>query len=249
MRFSRVILHRLRSLFRRSRENADLQREIELHFEQLVKESIASGMSESEARIVARRQFGPVAKTKEECLDARRLNLIENFVRDVRYALRMIRAKPSFSVPALLSLALGIGANIAIFSVVNAVLIRPLPYPDPEKLVGVFNSATFSGQVVKAWPLSLDMYTAYKENAQGFEEFGVWSAGAAAVTGAGDPEQVATVTMTHGVFRALEVKPYLGRWFSSTDERSGAQKTVIPLINIGNEGSAGTGVYWAGWSS
>jgi predicted permease len=184
-------------------------------------------MSESEARIVARRQFGPVAKTKEECLDARRLNLIENFVRDVRYALRMIRAKPSFSVPALLSLALGIGANIAIFSVVNAVLIRPLPYPDPEKLVGVFNSATFSGQVVKAWPLSLDMYTAYKENAQGFEEFGVWSAGAAAVTGAGDPEQVATVTMTHGVFRALEVKPYLGRWFSSTDERSGAQKTVI----------------------
>ncbi len=227
MRFSRVILHRLRSLFRRSREHADLQHEIELHFEQLVKEAMASGMSESQARVMARRQFGPVEKTKEECLDATRVNLIENFVRDMRYALRMIRTKPSFSVPALLSLALGIGANIAIFSVVNAVLIRPLPYPEPEKLVGVFNSAVFSGQVVKAWPLSLEMYTAYKESARSFEEFGVWSAGGAAVSGTGDPEQVAAVTMTHGVCRALGVKPYLGRWFSTRDERSGAQKTVI----------------------
>ena len=106
-------------------------------------------------------------------------------------------------------------------------LIRPLPYPQPEKLVGVFNSAAFSGQAIKEWPLSLEMYAAYKENARDFEEFGVWTPGTAAVTGTGAPEQVATVAMTHGVLRALGVKPYLGRWFSRADELPGAQKTVI----------------------
>ncbi len=227
MRFARVIIRPLCSIFQRSRANAALQREIELHLEQLVKEAMASGMSESEARVLARRQFGPVENTKEECRDARRINFIDNLARDLRYALRMIRTKPGFSVPALLSLSLGIGANVAIFSVVNAVLIRPLPYPEPEKLVGVFNSAVFSGQVIKDWPLSLDLYAAYNQNQRGFQEFGVWTPGAAAVTGAGDPEQVTTVSMTHGVLRALGVKPYLGRWFSTADEMQGAQKAVI----------------------
>jgi putative ABC transport system permease protein len=227
MRFGRLIAHRLHSLFRPCRANAELQSEIELHLEQLVKEAMASGMSESEARLAARRQFGPVETTKEECRDKRRVNLIDDLIHDVRYALRMIRAKPGFSVPALLSLALGIGGNIAIFSVIDGILIRPLPYGDPGRLVGVFNSAVFSGQVVPNWPLSLNMYAAYQENARSFEEFGVWTPDAAAVTGIGDPEQVATVYMTHGVLRALEVKPYLGRSFSSADEIEGAQKTVI----------------------
>ncbi|MBV9766324.1 MAG: ABC transporter permease [Acidobacteriaceae bacterium] len=227
MRFNRVVIRRLHSLFRRSRADADLQHEIEFHFEQLVKEAMASGASESEARMMARRQFGPMEKTKEECRDSRRVNHVADFVRDVRYALRTIRTKPGFSVPALLSLTLGIGANIAIFSVINAVLIRPLPYPKPEKLVGVFNSAAFTGLVIKEWPLSLEMYAAYKENARSFEDFGVWTPGAAAFTGAGEPEQVATVAMTHGVLRALGVRPYLGRWFSSADELEGAQKTAI----------------------
>ena len=227
MRFSRLIAHRLHSLFRPSRANAELQSEIELHLEQLVKEAMASGMSESEARLAARRQFGSVETTKEECRDKRRVNLIDDLIHDVRYALRMIRARPGFSVPALLSLALGIGGNIVIFSVVDGILIRPLPYADPERLVGVFNSAVFPGQVVPNWPLSLNMYAAYQENARSFEEFGVWTPNAAAVTSIGDPEQVATVYMTHGVLRALEVNPYLGRSFSSADETEGAQKTVI----------------------
>lgn len=226
MRFDRVIMRRLHSIFRRSREDADLGREVELHFEQLVKEALASGMSESEARIMAHRQFGSLETTKDECRDKRRVNLVNDLVRDLRYALRMIRTKPSFSAPALLSLALGIGGNIAIFSVVNSVLIRPLPYAAPEKLVGVFNSAVFPGLAIKDWPLTLDMYSAY-EKARSFEEFGIWTSSAAAVTGAGGPEQVATVSMTHGVLRALGVKPYLGRWFSSADEVQNAQKTVI----------------------
>jgi predicted permease len=227
MRVYRVFMHRLRSIFRKSRADADLQLEIEIHLEQLVKEAVASGMNESEARRMARRRFGPLEKTKEECRDTRRVNVIDNLSRDVRYALRMIWSKRSFSVPALLTLALGIGANIAIFSVVDAVLIRSLPYAEPEKLVGVSNSAVFSGEVITDWPLSLDMYAAYNEQARSFADFGVWMPGAAAITGAGDPEQVATVSMTHGVLSALGVQPYLGRWFSSADETPGAQKAVI----------------------
>jgi predicted permease len=227
MRVYRVFMHRLRSIFRKSWADTELQHEIEIHLEQLVKEAVASGMNESEARVVARRRFGPLEKTKEECRDTRRVDVIDNFTRDVRYALRMICSKRSFSVPALLTLALGIGANIAIFSVVNAVLIRSLPYAEPEKLVGVSNSAVFSGQVVNDWPLSLEMYAAYNKQAQSFADFGVWTPGAAAVTGAGDPEQVAIVSMTHGVLPALGVQPYSGRCFSSADEVPGAQKAVI----------------------
>jgi len=227
MRVYRVFMHRLRSVFRKSRADADLQYEIEIHLEQLVKEAVASGINESEARVMARRQFGPLEKTKEECRDTRRVNVMDNFTRDVRYALRIIWTKRSFSVPALLTLALGIGANIAIFSVVDAVLIRSLPYTEPEKLVGVSNFAVFSGQVVNDWPLTLDMYAVYEEQARSFADFGVWTSGAAAVTGAGDPEEVAAVTMTHGVFPALGMQPYLGRWFSSADEVPGAQKAVI----------------------
>lgn len=227
MRVYRVFMHRLRSIFRKSQADAELQHEIEIHLEQLAKEAVASGMNESQARLMARRRFGSLEKTKEECRDTRRVNVIDNFTRDVRYALRIIWTKRSFSVPALLTLALGIGANIAIFSVVNAVLIRSLPYAEPKMLVGVSNSAVFSGHVVNDWPLSLDMYAAYDKHAQSFADFGVWMAGSAAVTGAGDPEQVATVAMTHGVLPTLDVQPYLGRWFTREDEAVGAQKAVI----------------------
>ena len=227
MRLVRVAIRRLCSLFQRSRANADLQREIELHLEQLVKQAMASGMGELEARILARRQFGPVEKTKEECRDVRRINLVDNLARDLRYALRIIRTKPGFSVPALLSLSLGIGANVAIFSVVNAVLIRPLPYPEPERLVGVFNSAVFSGRSQKiglshlaCTPLTRKTHIALRNSGFGLQD-------PQQSTASATPKRSQTVSMTHGVLRALRVRPYLGRWFSSTDEIEGAQKTVI----------------------
>src|SRR5262249_25956862 len=115
----------------------------------------------------------------------------------------------------------------AIFSVVNAVVLRPLPYPEPEALAGVYNSGVFHGEVIRNMPLLLGMYRTYQEGAQTFQAFGVWTPGAATGTGSGDPEQIATVTMTNGVLRALGVPAYLGRWFSREDDTPGAPGTVV----------------------
>jgi putative ABC transport system permease protein len=155
------------------------------------------------------------------------LTFIEGLLRDARHAVRMIRTKPGFSVAALLSLALGIGANTAIFSVLNAVLIRPLPYPGSDVLVGVFNRLVIQGQVFEDADLSQGMYAACKEGARAFESFGVWIPGAATVTGMGDPEQLVTVTATQGVLPTLGVPAYIGRWFSNEDDTPGSPETVI----------------------
>lgn len=155
------------------------------------------------------------------------LTLVESVLRDARHAVRMIVTKPGFSVAALLSLALGVGANTAIFSVLNAVLIRPLSYPRSDALVRVSNRLVIQGQVFEDSDLSPGMYAVCKERARAFESFGVWTSGAATVTGLGDPEQLATVTATQGVLPALGVPPSLGRWFSNEDDTPGSPQTVI----------------------
>jgi predicted permease len=206
---------------------AEMNDELRFHFEREVDKYEGLGLPHEEALRRARLTFGGMDQTKEECREARGVSFIETTIQDLRYAIRLILARPTFSAPALLSLALGIGGNIAIFSVINAVLIRPLPYVKPEKLVGVFNSAVLPGLTMRELPLTLDLYSAYKEKVGSFEEFGVWTSDSASVTRAGAPEQVPTVSMTSGVLRALGIKPYLGRWFLSADEYPGAQKTVI----------------------
>jgi putative ABC transport system permease protein len=156
-----------------------------------------------------------------------RLAFIEGLLRDVRHAFRMFRMNPGFSATAILSLALGIGANTAIFSVVNAVIIRPLPYKDPESLVGVFNSGVIQGETFNDLGLAPGMYAGLKDNSQTFQEFGVWEPGMATVTGIGDPEQIKTVRMTEGVLPALGAQPFLGRRFSTDDDTPGTPETVI----------------------
>src|SRR5690242_11798675 len=135
MRFVRVMMHRLFSVFRQSRADADLEREIELHIDQLTKEGVASGLSESEARTRALREFGPIGKSKEECRDARRVNLVGDLLKDLRHGTRMLQKEPGFNIVAILILGLGIGANTTIFSAVNVLLMQPLPYEHAKELV------------------------------------------------------------------------------------------------------------------
>jgi putative ABC transport system permease protein len=217
----------LRRFLKRKAADAEQRKELEFYVDVTAEEYLAQGLNPSEARAAARRKLGNPTLIREEIYRMNTVAFVESVLRDARYALRMMRAKPGFSISALLSLALGIGANIAIFSIVNAVLIRPLPYPDSDKLVGVYNSGVSSGQAFRDWPLSLDLYSVYRQNAHCFQEFGVWTAGAATINGLGDPEQIPAVSMTHGVLRALGMHPFLGRWFSSADEARGARRTVI----------------------
>src|SRR5215831_15747291 len=126
---------RLRSLFRRRQVEQELDEELRYHIEQQIEEHIAKGMTSEEARYAALRAMGGVERRKEECRDMRRVRSIESLAQDLRYALRTLRRNPVFSVVALLTLAIGIGSTTAIFSVVHALLLKPLPYPDSDRLV------------------------------------------------------------------------------------------------------------------
>src|SRR6266542_1986534 len=130
---------RLRSLFRRKQVEQELDEELRYHIERQIEENISRGMTPDEARYAALRAMGGVELRKEECRDMRRVRLIEDLAQDLRYGLRTLRKSPGFTAVAALSLALGLGANTAIFSVVDPLMIKSLPVKDPEQLV-VFNT-------------------------------------------------------------------------------------------------------------
>ena len=226
MRLSRVTVHRLRSLFRRSRADLDLQREIEIHFEQLIKEAMASGMSESEARMMAHREFGPVEKTKEECRDMRRVNWIEDLLRDFRYAVRMLAKCPGFTTVAVLTLVLGIGVNTAIFSVIDGVVLRPLPFHDSDRLFLIWAKSDRQGE--KRIGASGPDFEDYKQQNHSFEYLAelapdfhyTW-------TGRGEPKTVHCTGISYDFFPMLGIQPLLGRFYTAQEYHTDGVQVVI----------------------
>jgi putative ABC transport system permease protein len=158
------------------------------------------------------------------------IDSVESLGRDLRYGLRALRHNPMFTAVALLTLGIGIGATTAVFSVVNSVLIRPLPYPKADELVTLKHTApgapgltTASGDL----RLSPSMYFTYAEHNRTFQEMGLWFANLATVTGLAEPEQVTALAVTYGTLQALGVQPILGRWLSEADQTPGAPQMAM----------------------
>jgi predicted permease len=227
-----ALFRRLLRLLRWSHHEADLRDEIEAH--RLLRQAALEreGIGPDDAARASRRAMGNVTLAVEDAREVwairvSTVRIAQEALRTARHTVRLMRARPGFVLTVVLSLALGIGANTTIFSVVHGVLIQPLSYPQADALVGVYNRLTVSGQVYEDAALSPGMYAACRDHCRTFEQVGVWTAGAAAVTGAGEPEQVATVMVTHGVLDAFGVPALSGRWFFRDDELPGAARTAI----------------------
>ena len=216
---------RLRSLFRKRRVEQELSEELRFHMEKLIEENVAKGMAPKEAHYAARRELGGVEQIKEECRDMRQINYIESFLQDIRYSLRQLRRNPGFTAVAVITLALGIGATTAIFSVVNGVLLKPLPYPQPEQLVAVWLTAP--GMNIKDLNPSPAIYFVFRDQNRTFQDLGLYTGVSRNVTGHGEPEHVAGLDVTYGLLRTLGVRPMLGRPFTRSDDEPGSPDTVM----------------------
>src|SRR5260370_18606817 len=142
MRLWKKLRLRLRTLFRRNSVDRELEADRQFHIEEQIAENRAAGLSNEEARYAALRTVGGITQFREECRDMRRVNYIDDLLRDLRYAGRNLRRSPGFATLAVLIMALGLGANPAVFSVVNAVLLKPLSYRDPDRIVTLSDFST-----------------------------------------------------------------------------------------------------------
>jgi len=211
----------LRTLFRQHRAESDLADELQFHLQNEIQNNIAAGMTPEEGRYTALRIFGGVDQVKEECRDYHGVRFLEEFSQDVRYGLRMMRRSPGFTVVAVLSLALGIGANTAVFSVVNAVLLRSLPYPDPTRLVRV-------GQQVTYRDVSIPEYEFWKEHSSAFSSMaGYRGSGERRLSCGTMQEWIKGITVTTDFLRVLGVNLALGREFNSEETHAGGPQALI----------------------
>lgn len=219
---------RLRSLFRRADVEEELDDELQYHLERQIEQSIALGLTPDEARCAALRAMGGMEQRKEECRDARRVNTIENTIRDVHYGIRMLARAPGFTAVVVLTLMLGIGANTAIFSVVNAVLLSPLPYPDPDRLVQLVLSSPAWAPGQNANTASVPEFMIFREQGQVLENVAAYDSGRSFnLTGVETAEQLRVVHVSSEYFALFGVPVQVGRSFSAEEDRPGGPRLAL----------------------
>jgi predicted permease len=228
MRWEQQWWLRLRTLFRRNRAAKELDREIQFHLDQQIAENVASGMNREEARYAALRTFGNLAVRKEETQDTWGWVWLEQFGRDMRLSARTLSRTPGFALAAILVMALGIGATTALFAVVHSVLLRPLPFKNPERLVRLFEHS--SDDKFPYNNSAAGVFAEWKKQSHGFSDLAILSHGNSHnLSGAEGllPEVVQAEHSSWNVFSTLGVEPALGRDFSPSDDDPAANGTVV----------------------
>jgi len=230
MRFRARLASWLRGIFLRSQGEREMTAEIEAHIEARANDLMRNGTNREEALRRARIEFGGVENFKEECREARGLAFFDSLLQDLRFALRMLRKSPGFTAVAVLTLALGIGANTAIFSVVYSVLLRPLPYPHPDQLVSMFETNPEKG--VKQTGSSYVDFAEWQKQNRTFSFIAAAQRHDLTFTGNGEPAELDTVVVTSDYFPLLGVKPIAGRFFTAEENKKGAAPVVIISENL-----------------
>jgi predicted permease len=215
----------LQATLRRSRMESDMRDELHFHVEAYAEDLVRSGVPRLEAMRRAKLEFGGAERVKEECREARGIHFLETLFRDIRYGLRALRKSPGFTAIAVLTLGVGIGANTAIFSVINGVLLKPLPYLHPEELIDLHLTAP-GVNFPDADPAPF-LYFTYREQGRSFQSVGLYRWNTQSVTGLPEPEEVQCLNVTAEVLPILGVQPALGRWFSENDAAPGSTQTAV----------------------
>lgn len=218
-------MHWLSRIFRKEQSEKQLDAELRFHLEKQIADYVASGMSSEEARRRAHLDFGGLESIKQQSRESRRGNFFETLVQDLRYATRMLRKNPGFTIAAAITLALGIGANAAIFSIVDAALLRPLPFKDSSRIVSVSTKSamfpTFS--LGNSWPA----FQLIRSQATSLEESAVYSQSDKTLTGQGAPAQLSVTSISDGFFEELGATAQQGRLLDLAD-----QKPVQNLVAV-----------------
>ncbi|MGH9396420.1 MAG: ADOP family duplicated permease [Terriglobia bacterium] len=215
----------IKQAFSRRRLHRDLTEEMQQHLEEKIDELVASGMPPEEARYTAQRQFGNALLLREASRDVWGFQWLETLLQDLRYGLRQLRHNPGFTAIAIITLALGIGANTAIFSVVDTVLLRPLPYKDSSRLV--WATERFASMHGAAAVVSPD-FIGWKEHNQVFKQIGASESGVGAnLTGTGQAARVSITHVTTGFFPMLGVRPIVGRTFLPSEGKQGENHVAL----------------------
>src|SRR5437867_8373420 len=225
MRSLRAWLLRLAALFDKERRDRELADEMEAHLLLHIEENMRGGMSPEEARLEAKIKLGGIEQTKENYRARRGLPILENFLRDLRFGARTLRKNPGFTAVAVLTLALGIGANTAIFSVVNGVLLKPLPYRQPDRLVSLF----LHGRGLDRGVMGEADFLALNERQKVFEQVAAFSPSPIGftLTGLGSPQMIPGTSVTSDFFSVLRIQPVLGRSFLPAEGKAGGSLSVI----------------------
>ena len=235
MRWLATISLRMRSLFHRRAADDELDAELRSHLERQISANVSAGMSQAEARRVAMREFGGVESLKEECRDARKTNYLHDFVQDLRYGLRMLRKSPAFTTIAVLTLALGIGANTAIFTILNSAALRLLPVPHAHELVTVGQHVRVAnGSLHRSVHdddsfVSYSEYRAYAKDNRVFSGLLAYSAFTDTTLVRDKPAPIMGTLISCNYFDVLEIRPERGRFFVDSDCVAPGESAVVVL--------------------